>query len=69
VKTNRENPTPALRHDSNTLFQHSKVRKYMFILNYLASVSVQALDLREEWDGPMWALAITSSLRAFSPFF
>ncbi|CAM6024395.1 unnamed protein product [Sphagnum balticum] len=24
VKTNRENPTPALRHDSNTLFQHSK---------------------------------------------
>ncbi|KAG0574220.1 hypothetical protein KC19_VG244900 [Ceratodon purpureus] len=24
VKTNRGNPTPALRHDSNTLFQHSK---------------------------------------------
>ncbi|KAJ7544100.1 hypothetical protein O6H91_09G064800 [Diphasiastrum complanatum] len=24
VKTNKENPTPALRHDANTLFQHSK---------------------------------------------
>ncbi|CAM6105360.1 unnamed protein product [Calypogeia fissa] len=24
VKTNRENPTPALRHDANTLLQHSK---------------------------------------------
>ena len=25
MKTNRENPTPALRHDASTILQHSKV--------------------------------------------
>lgn len=27
VKTNKSNATPGLRHDSHTLFQHSKVLK------------------------------------------
>lgn len=34
MKTNKNNATPGLRHDSHTLFQHSKVGYAMF-LSYL----------------------------------